>query len=734
MKITSAVLVILLLSIVSLNTFAQTPVPVPTATPDDNDTVKISTTLIQVDVTVTDKDGNIVTDLKPGDLEIYENGKKQEVTNFSFIRRGNENSTAAAKPEKTQPVVGKLSVPVPSIKLKANQVQRTYALIVDDLGLNFGNIFWVKQSLKRFIKDQIGTGDLVAIIQTGRTNSALSSFTSDKSQLLRVVDKLKWNFQGRSGISTFEPIDLGKTASPSYGAPNKEDSFLTTDYIARRMEINRNENFAVGTVGTMSRVISGMQELPGRKAVILFSEGFPIINADSKNNGISFTDRVLDLTKLMADLANRSSVVIYTIDPRGLQNSQMFEAQDNIAEERTVKNPGTFATPDSPAQKRLSLRNDTFTSSQQSLRILAEETGGLAFINQNDLDKGLRRAVEDQSSYYLLGYVPDEETFDPSKARFNKLEIKAVRPGLKLRYRSGFFGVTDDKYLAEQKAKENNVAAALSSPFGASDINLDLTSIYANDAKEGAIVRALLNIDVKDLSFTDLSNGDKQTEFTLYAFAFGENGRILNSLNRVYRVKVNKEDYRKMLEKGFVYFMNVPFKKPGAYQLRIALQDAKTKKIGAANQFIEVPDLEKNKLTLSGLILQTYTNEEWNAQNVSIKESNKSQTAIATAVRKFRQGNVLQFSYAVYNAKNQAGNKFKSQARLYRDGQLVFEGKQLPLNLVGNDGKRAEGEGAVALGKEIVPGDYVLQVIVFDETAKNKDQITAQSIDFEVTD
>lgn len=727
MKNISFPLVILIILLLSTTSFAQTPKPTPPPVEDEKDIVKISTTLIQLDVTVTDREGNIVTDLKPGDLEVYENGKKQEVTNFSFVRRGGENDAPAIAP-KNQPTVGKIVVDAPSVKLKADQVRRTYTVVVDDLGLNFGNIFFVKQALKRFINEQMEAGDLVAIVRTGKTNGAFSSFTSDKRQLLSVIEKIKWGFQGRSEIGTFSNIDLNsKTLKGLEGSP----PIAANDELSRQMEASRNDNFSIGTMGTVGQVIAGMRDLPGRKAIMLFSEGFPLLRP-IPGYKYATQNRVLDSIRFIADKANRASVVIYTVDPRGLQNSQMFGAQDSIADERGIKDPGTFGMPGNGADQALKRRNDSFVESQQSLRILAEETGGLAFTNQNNIDKGLRRAVEDQSSYYLLGYVPDEETFDPSKSKFNNLEIKAVRPGLKLRYRSGFFGVSDEKYLAEQKAKENNVAAALSSPFGASDINLDLTSIYANDAKEGDIVRALMNIDAKDLSFADLPDGGKQAEFVLYAFVFGENGRILNSLNRSYRVKISRDDYQKAVDKGFVYFMNVPFKKPGAYQLRIALQDMKTKKIGAANQFIEVPNLEKNRLTLSGVILQTYTNEEWSAQNVSTGETKKTQTATATAIRKFKQGSILQFSYAVYNAKNRPGTNFKSQTRLYRDGQLVFEGKQLPLNLVGNDGKRAEAEGAVGLGREMIAGDYVLQVIVFDETARDKDQITAQSIDFEV--
>src|SRR5688500_2934805 len=124
----------------AFSVYAQTPTGTP---PDDDVVMKISTTLIQADVTVTDKNGNVVTDLKPEDFEIYENGKRQEITNFSFISVDSKSEPReAAKLQKPT----KNSIPLPPVKLKAEQVRRAYALVVDDLGLDFANTLWVKEA------------------------------------------------------------------------------------------------------------------------------------------------------------------------------------------------------------------------------------------------------------------------------------------------------------------------------------------------------------------------------------------------------------------------------------------------------------------------------------------------------------------------------------------------------------------------------------------------------------
>ena len=127
----------------SAASLAQTPKPTLTPTPapaDDEDVVKISTTLIQIDVTVTDKTGKIVTDLKPEDFEIYENGEKQNITNFSFI-----SSPSRVKASPTPTPKDKTNVPLPPTELKAEKIRRTIALVVDDLTLSFESTAYVRQ-------------------------------------------------------------------------------------------------------------------------------------------------------------------------------------------------------------------------------------------------------------------------------------------------------------------------------------------------------------------------------------------------------------------------------------------------------------------------------------------------------------------------------------------------------------------------------------------------------------
>src|SRR5215218_6621062 len=180
--------------------FAQTapsPTPVPAAA---DDVVKISTNLIQVDVTVTDSKGRIVSDLRSEEFEIYENGQRQPVSNFSFISNLRETSL----PEKT---AGKPQPAIPTGTIKPEQVKRTIALVVDDLTLSFESVYHTRRALKKFVDEQMQDGDLVAIVRTGAGIGALQQFTTDKRQLLAAIERVRWNGIGTGNIGAFAAME-----------------------------------------------------------------------------------------------------------------------------------------------------------------------------------------------------------------------------------------------------------------------------------------------------------------------------------------------------------------------------------------------------------------------------------------------------------------------------------------------------------------------------------------------
>lgn len=716
--------------------FAQTPQTsgTPPLEEDDGAVVKISTTLIQMDVIVTDKKGNQITDLKPEDFEIYENGKKQTITNLSYIFTNSPTQQTNNSPTSEPAPNLKNDIPLPPVKLRPEQVRRTYALVVDDLGLSFESVAYVKKALKKFVNEQIQDGDLVAIIRTGSGIGALQSFTTDRQQLFAAIDKIRWNPNGRGGISPFEPIGSSLKEDLS-GKVDSDGNVKTVAGIEDENEFQdqinefRQTNFASGTLGALKYIVQGMGELPGRKSVVLFSEGFQTVSYD----GVPQQNEIFDSLRLLADFANRASVVFYTLDPRGLQVPGMANANDVV--EIISPMPGGSRVGDV-----FEIREKKFSDTQASLRYLAYQTGGIPFVNRNNLNKGLEEVIEDQSGFYLIAYEPNEETFDPKKSRFNDLKIKVKRDGVNVRYRSGFFGIPTNKITSFKQTAETQIYSALSSPFGANDISLNLNAMFAEDAKNGMFIQSLVHIDGKDLKFTDETDGTKKANFDIIAMTFGDNGKPLDEASKNYTIKVSENNYQKILENGVIYSLLVPVKKPGAYQFRIALRDSASAKVGSATQFIEIPNLKKKRLTLSSIVLNNYSAVEWQKISSGRKidpadgETEDSNINIDTALRKFKRGSVLQYGYIIYNAKvANRDSQLEIRARLLRDGKVILEGNPSSFDEKGQtDLSRLETAGAVTLGNNLQPGNYVFQVIVTDKLAKRKYQTSSRWVEFEI--
>jgi VWFA-related protein len=740
------------------------PPPAQTQTPqqgqaDEDEVVRITTNLVQVDAVVTDKSGKLVTDLRPEEIEILEDGRPQKITNFSFV--STESGTVTTQPQPSAAArPDKLAPPVPPVRLKPEQVRRTVALVVDDLGLSFESTHFVREALKKFVDKQMEEGDLVAIIRTGGGIGALQQFTSDKRQLYAAIERVKWNPQGRAGVAAFAPIEadplaaageqLKDRASSKDAAESSSGGDDSNQPGARNAgdELNqfREDMFAVGTLGAINYVVRGMRELPGRKSILLMSDGIKIFNSNDPGR----SSRVLDALRRLTDAANRASVVIYTMDPRGLVGLWFTAADD------------TSGMTTDQIEEKLENRRADFFESQNGLNYLARQTGGFPIRNNNDLSGGIKRVLDDQKGYYLIGYRPDDSTFDAATGRrkFHKITLKLKRPGLNHRTRTGFYGVTDEQIAPKPLTRAGQLIAALTSPFGSGGVKLRLTSLYGNDPTLGSFVRSLMHIEARDLTFTDEPDEWHKASFDVMAVTYGDNGAVLDQLAKTHTVRVRGESYKRALRDGFVYVLTVPIKKPGAYQLRTALRDIATEHVGSASQFIEVPNIGKNRLTLSGIIISgTDPSAKASAAATPAGTVNKTPASGASsapgaragdseeviqdmdpqagpAVRKFRRGMILQYGYVVYNAvvdKGGARPQLQIQMRVFRDGREVFTGRVQPFDASGQtDLKRIATGGALQLGTEMTPGEYILQVIVTDPLAKEKYRTATQWIDFEI--
>ena len=244
-------------------------------------------------------------------------------------------------------------------------------------------------------------------------------------------------------------------------------------------------------------------------------------------------------------------------------------------------------------------------------------------------------------------------------------------------------------------------------------------------------MRSLLYVNGADLKFTQQADGWHQATFDIVAMIFGENGTVVDEVSRTETIKARAETLQEILTKGFVSTITVPIKKPGTYQMRVVMRDAATSHIGSASQFVEVPDLKKNRLTLSGILLQRLQKPG----NVSEQRQFQPDKQRDFARRRFNPGDNIRFDLSIYNAqaRNTAQPNLTVQYRLLRHGKEIFVAPERPLSLSqALTLENIDSSGVFRLGRNMAPGDYVLQVIVRDLQATGKRAIATQWADFEI--
>jgi VWFA-related protein len=707
----------------------------PPAAQANQDVVRINTQLVQVDAVVTDKKGKHVEDLTEADFELLVDGKKQPLTHFSRVSLPAVKREPAAK-KKADLTLAPESMPTRQIA--PEEVRRTIAFVVDDLGLTFQSTSLVRETLKTFVKEQMQEGDLVAIIRTGNGLGTLEQFTSDKRILYTAIEKLMWNPLSRDMMPTFDDTSGSFEADESAAEQQAEQQAVSDSF-----EEFRDTSFTTGTLGAINWVVRNLRFLPGRKSVILLSDGFRINPKSSSAGSMSANDNSAELImqslRNLIEQANRSSVVIYSIDAKGLQPYM----------------PGASAG----GRPSASAHTDALQSAQETLEgpsFLAQETGGFAVFNTNDLNIGIEEALYDQQSYYLLGFDPDDEKFDRKR---HSIKLKVNRPGVKVRTRSGFFGIDESEREQERreqpKTRGQQILSALLSPLGKHELSLRMTPYYFNSSKEGPLVRALFHIDCSKLTFKDGPDGQKQLNLDLAAFIFDEEGAPIDLAARRLNLNFDEKQYQQAMTYGLAYRADFPVRKPGAYQFRAVLRDGETGRAGSASQFIQTPDLNKNRLALSGLVLTTPKtvpageNVSSNAAVTAVaanaaperaeKENDKSSQPgdlqATPYLRRFPRTGWIQYGTAIYNAtadKKTGKPQITVRAEVYRDGKPAYQFPARPLELSpGANPKRFDYVGRLRLN-DFPAGDYQLRLIVTDGLAKKKFARAEQWMDFSV--
>src|SRR5687768_3100621 len=565
----------------------------PAQQDDDDDVVRITTNLVQLDAVVLDKDGRHVTDLRPEDFEIVEDGRKRPITNFSYVDTSPARNTStpvvaanAPRGKEARRTSKAPPTPIAPAVVPKGQARRIIVLAFDDMHLSFETMRIAQKAARNFIEQEMEPGDLMAVVKTGSEAGALQQLTTDKRHLLAAIERLRWNPRGSAGINPIVPNE-GTAAQAADQTRGLQERIST-----------------IATLEALARFVRGMRELPGRKSVVIITDHIPIFDAD----GINIVNTEM---KRLVDLANRSSVTFFGIDARGLPTLGREAAEPGLTIGSTqLGTSNTLNAVLSGNDPSLGSRRSSYFRSQDGLNHLTRETGGFALFNRNDILRSLNNILDDHEGYYLLGYRPDDKTFDSETGtrKYRSLSINVRRPGLKVRSRSGFYGTPEKPRVPTgARSRDEQLVDALALPFSSGGVGLRLTALFGNEAPDGSFIRSLLHIETRDLTFIPEADGWQRADIDVLAVLFHADGSVAGQMNRKHSLRARGESLQRILKTGIVYPLNVPVQQAGAYQLRFAVRDAATERIGSASEFVEVPEVDKSKrLAVSGLVAAGY--------------------------------------------------------------------------------------------------------------------------------
>jgi VWFA-related protein len=393
---------------------AQAPQPPAgnAQTPPPNFRVQIDA--VTMDVIVKDDQGRFVPDLRKEEFEVFEDGVKQDITSMTMSHGGRvTNVLEAAPPAPPEGII------LPPTRRVTDTSGRIFLFFVDDLHLQFQNSGRVRELFKKIAKNLVHEGDLFGVVSSGPSSIAID-MTYDQRRLDDAINKI-----AGSGLKPSEIINNGSgSEGPTELKYNAHVAFSTMRealdnlekvhnrrkalvWVSEGYDFNPFQDSRLGLRDPSSPFLqnqSNAMQNSQTSADGTTSQGTdPLTNMQKQSETFSDSDLAFELGEITRS-ANRANTTIYSIDPRGLVAGSDIDEQVDPSE-----------------------WNSYVRKSQDSLRVLAEETGGLAVVNMNDFDKALKQIDAASSDYYVLGYYSTNP--DPTKRR-RQIQVKVERKGL----------------------------------------------------------------------------------------------------------------------------------------------------------------------------------------------------------------------------------------------------------------------------------------------------------------
>ena len=640
-------------------------------------TFRAEVNYVEVDAVVTDAGGRIVTDLTQADFEVLEDGRAQKVSAFSLvdlpIERGVQPLFAGAPIE-------------PDVQANTVGDGRIYLIVLDDLHTNFTNTPRVKRFLRDFIERNFGANDLAAIVHTSGRATAGQEFTNNRRLLLEAVDR----FTGRRARA--EALEIADSLNTSLRDPSDDRQLRLLDPL--EMERAYQARTMLTAVRDLASFLEGVRGR--RKSMLLISEGISYNVYDVINN--SSAGIILQQANEAVAAATRANMAIYAIDPRGLGG---FEEGIEASGTPSDVLPGDFN------MTRTLL--DSQRLAQQSLQVLADETGGFAAVNRNDLAGAFERVVRENSTYYVLGY---NTTNDRRDGRFRRIEVRVKRPGLQVRSRRGYVaprGRAPNTRPAGGDPLDAAVGTALNSPVPTTGIPLTVSAAAFKGTAPNASVA--LSVEMRADGFTFAEKNGMLFDRVVVAFStLDGKGVVRPGQKHVLTMEMTPATAAAARERGMRLLSEVQLP-PGRYQLRVGAAEEGANRSGSGFFDLDVPDFQAAPFAMSGVAVTSAA--------ASAAPSVRAQDPLRdvlpgpmAALREFgRNDTVALFAEFYENARNAPAHSLDLSATVRADdGRTVFENREQrsSADLQGQSG--GYGYSVRIPLSEFAPGIYVIRV------------------------
>jgi VWFA-related protein len=571
------------------NGLSQQPSPQNQTKGQELPVLRTTTRLVEISVIARGKDGKPVAGLTRDDFALYENGREQTIRVFS-----EERGLSVAPVPEAVPLTADVYSNRTSAALASPNVS---VVLFDALNTHILDQQNVRRQIILFLK-QLKPSDRVAIYVLTHGVRVLHDFTSDSAQLLKTLN----TFPGAASFA----IDPSQQQHAALGNLDFDDFAAA---VSEREQAQNTRLRVKYSLAALEAIAHHLAPVPGRKNLIWVSGGFPLTMGfvDSLPGDTSFRDRDIFFseTQRAARAVSQANIAIYPVDARGLftdplddealrANMPFFAtgqqsryagdrdyASSKSAQQREAGTQGGSEGADAgavrvPRRELIAGRlaeNAVYalTMTHDAMQLLADQTGGRAFYNRNDIGTAIREAIDETEVSYLVGYYPAHNRWD---GRFHTLKLQVKKPGVTLRHRKGYFAYADDDSSAA--AGQSVLSQAVASPLDARAVG-----VSARIEPRPGGHRITLQVVARDLWLQQEQSswtGEMDVHFSLT----DSRGGILWSDGKRVSLHLRPATFERAQREGLRLWRDVPAK-PGAVLLRTAVRDARSGAVGSVS-------------------------------------------------------------------------------------------------------------------------------------------------------